>query len=268
MSKPELVLSNTTTFFGGRIEAVFQKAKQYGFKYVELVPYRWVDPQQAYELSQKYGIEIAGIHLPEWWAKKSLLAILRDRSSLLEKIFDLLWWFYLGAASNNPGLNLTDILLVQKQNPVPYLLFHADVVHELGKAFDKLTRRFPIVIENVLYYKKVPEFFWDPLKIRQYLDDRGLRAGLTFDPGHYQYARAQLPSLNLLHTYRKISPEVIHISFDHFPSVHGLPNQQEQKELVQMLQIHAPNYLVLETNPFLSIKKGKKLLEKIINQAV
>ena len=69
MPKPELVLSNTTTFFTGRMESLFKKAKKYGFKYLEIVPYRWTTPEEILALEKKYQIQVAGIHMPLWWNK-------------------------------------------------------------------------------------------------------------------------------------------------------------------------------------------------------
>ena len=64
MSKTELVLSNTTTFFGGNIEAIFKKAVKHGFKYIELVPYRWVTPEQVIGLEKEY-IPLSNLQLDE-----------------------------------------------------------------------------------------------------------------------------------------------------------------------------------------------------------
>ena len=66
--RPELVLSNTTTFFSGRLENVFKKAKKHGFKYLEILPYRWTNPAEVLNLEKKYQIQVVGIHLPQWWS--------------------------------------------------------------------------------------------------------------------------------------------------------------------------------------------------------
>ncbi|MBI4050848.1 MAG: hypothetical protein HY396_02645 [Candidatus Doudnabacteria bacterium] len=253
--RPELVLSNTTTFFSGNIEAVFRKAKKYGFKYLEVVPYRWTKPVKIYELSRKYGIEIAGIHMPP--ASK--------KSGILEKLLAFVWEFYLGSGSANPGLKLAEVFVKTRQNPVPYLLFHADVVYEMGGNFDKLAKKLNTVVENIPYQTNRPQFFWNPIAIRQEMRKRRLKVGLVFDPGHFHQTQEKIPRLNLLETYQKTKPEIIHISY-HDKGIHTLPNQKEQKELRQMLKLHKPQYIVIETNPLVSVKKGKEILEKIIDE--
>ncbi len=266
LNRPELVLSNTATFFSGNIEAVFRKAKKYGFKYLEIVPYRWTKPGKIYELSHKYGVEVAGIHMPLWW-KDSLKQAFPQRLGILEKIFTFIWELYLGPGIKNPGLKVAEVFVKNRQNPIPYVLFHTDVVDEMGEYFDKLARETNTVIENIPYENGRPRFFWNPLAILEEIQKRRINSGLAFDPGHMHLTLEHKPELNLLEIYKKTRPEIIHISYHNY-GIHTLPNQKEQEELGQMLKFHQPKYIVIETNPLVSVKKGKKLLEKIINQSL
>lgn len=262
MQRPELVLSNTTSFFIGGIEKTFQKAKKFGFNYLELVTYRWTNPDEILHWREKYGINVGGIHMAQWWDKTLWQEFFHLRS-FLEKIFAFVWAFYLGDAAKNPGLKLAEKLPPNN----PYLLIHTNVIADMGwETFAKLTQRFHVVIENLPYHKTYPQYFWDPLAIKQELDKRGLHAGLVFDHAHFQPTHRQFPTLNLLEIYRQSAPEVLHISYNNF-GIHTLPNKQERDQLVEMLKIHQPRYITIETNPLVSVKKGKRLIEKILTRA-
>lgn len=256
MLKTELILSNTTSYFSGRIEAVFKNAKKYGFKYVEIVPYRWTTAEQILTLEKKYNIQVAGIHLPTTW-KKSYLSAAIKAPSLFEKFASLLHHFYLGEAKSSPGWAIAKAL----HNRRPYVLFHTNVVMEMNEEFSRLSRTVHPVIENIPIQNGSMEFLWNPLKISE------MGIGLVFDAGHFLQTIERNPTLNLLETYAKSKPEVLHISYNS-RLVHILPNKKEQEELVQMLQIHQPKYITIETNPLVSIKKAKVLIEKIIAQAL
>lgn len=262
MSKPELVLSNTTSFFSGRIETVFQNAKKYGFKYLEIIPYRWTTPEQIFGLEKKYGVEVAGIHLPVWW-KKSALDHIRAQKNILEKFFTCLWAFYLGPASRSPGLPLAQAF--HEQGRDPYLLSHSNVVNEMGNEFADIAARFHVVIENIPFQSHQPQFFWDPLTIKVSTARYGINAGLVFDHGHFNQTRQKIPNLDLPDIYQKAVPEIIHISYNR-NFFHTLPNLQEQEELKQLLTIHAPRYVVIETNPLINIQKAKLLINSILDQ--
>ena len=241
MPKPELVLSNTTTFFTGRMESLFKKAKKYGFKYLEIIPYRWTTPEEILALEKKYQIQVAGIHMPLWWNKPPL--------GIINSIFQ----FYLGAAANSPGLAIAKALAERK----PYLLLHADLMDQMGNQVRTLSEQFHVLAENVPYQKNAPRYYWDPAAIPSQF-----QTGLVFDPGHYKKSALIVPGLDILEAYRKTAPEVVHISYK--DPRHTLPNKEEREELRQMLSIHYPRYLVLETNPVVSVKKGKVLLEELI----
>src|SRR3989344_3986847 len=218
MPKPELVLSNTTTFFTGRMESLFKKAKKYGFKYLEIIPYRWTTPEEILALEKKYQIQVD-----------------------------------LGAAANSPGLAIAKALAERK----PYLLLHADLMDQMGNQVRTLSEQFHVLAENVPYQKNAPRYYWDPAAIPSQF-----QTGLVFDPGHYKKSALIVPGLDILEAYRKTAPEVVHISYK--DRQHTLPNKGEREELRQMLSIHYPRYLVLETNPWVSVKKGKILLEELI----
>ena len=265
MSKPELVLSNTTTFFSGKVEAVFRKAKKYGFKFLEILPYRWTTPEQILTLTKKYDIRIAGIHMPEWW-NMPLLQVAKHRDNILQKILMFVWNIYLGAGAKNSGLSIAEALSKKQQNSSPYLLFHSNLVLEMGKGFDVIANHFHAVIENLPYQKNLTPFHWDPIVIQKDMQSRGIQAGIVFDHGHLlQTIEKQLKlKADILQTYRQTRPEIVHISYDSSGILHSLPNEVEQRELIQMLKIHTPRYIVIETNPLVNVGKAKKLLEKII----
>lgn len=238
MVKPELVLSNTTTFFRGNIEAVFKKAKKHGFRFLELLPYRWNTPEQIYNLSREYGIEIAGIHMPP----------LREKEKT--GFFDQLWNFYLGSAEAGPGIPLAELLIEAKQNPVPYVLFHADLIEKVPQQErEKLQNNLRLAIENV--------------------PGKPLQAPLlVFDPSHYLRSPHRRPEQDIAEIYRELAPEVLHISFDYPPLFHTLPKIAEQKALARMLKAHKPRYIVLETNPAVSVKRAKRLIGDLLAQAL
>lgn len=248
----ELVLSNTTTFFSGKIEKVFRKAKKYGFKYLEIIPYRWTKVEKILDLENHYAIKVVGVHLPPGKPK-----------NFFEKILNLLWAVFLGPYYKNPGLALAQAF--KSQNRDFYLLCHADVAYEMGPKFDELTQRFPVVIENIPGHPGNQEFYWNPVKIQKELLEKKLSAGLVFDPEHFQMSQKIFSSSSsILETYYEIYPKVIHISYSN-GGIHTLPNKKELEDLKQMLKIHPPRYIVLETNPLVSVKKGKEILEKIIS---
>ncbi len=260
MPKPELVLSNTTSFFIGGLPALFRNAKKYGFKYVEIVPYRWTTSQQILALEKKYGVMIAGIHLPDAW--KSYLSAVPHEPTLFGKLAKIAFHFYLGNAIQSQGWQIAKALAPRR----PYLIFHTNMVTEMGPKFSEISKNFYTVIENIPYQDNPKEFFWNPVKIREELKEQNISGGLVFDPGHFNQTRKKLPQLNLLEIYKQAAPEVIHISYNS-RGIHTLPNRKEQQELIAMLKIHPPKYITLETNPWVSVKKGKKLLERIIQKS-
>ncbi|MDP3741378.1 MAG: hypothetical protein Q8R08_03585 [bacterium] len=243
MTKSDLVLSNATTFFSGNIEKVFQKAKKYGFRFLEILPYRWTRTEEILNLEARYNIKVVGIHLPPGKPK-----------NFLEKILNPFWVFYLGRAKQSPGWDIAQAFKRQKRDF--YLLCHSDLIAELD---NKLFSDLPIVIENIPYYGgKYPEVLWDPIQILQ----THPQTKLVFDPGHFSSTPR---AAKLLQIYPVLQPEAIHIGYNNFPP-HLLPNQKEREELKMMLEIHRPRYIVLETNPLVSVKKGKKILDALIDQ--
>jgi hypothetical protein len=133
MAKPELVLSNATTFFSGNIENLFKLAKKHGFRYLEIIPYRWTTAAQLANLSEKYGLQIAGIHLPVWWNKPQK-----------KKLFTPLFHLYIGSVQTNPGLQIAKTI-----KPDPYLLIHENVKAELG------TQKFAELPELIMLWLKI-----------------------------------------------------------------------------------------------------------------
>lgn len=256
--KPELVLSNTTSFFIGGIPATFKNAKKYGFKYLEILPYRWTSPEQILKLEQKYGVQVAGIHMPVWW-KKTFWGEFRDRFSLFEKALYLPWQFYLGDAAKSSGLAIADALAARK----PYMLLHSNLLRDMGPEISHIAAKYHVVVENIPYDQRYSRHLWDPLEILKYFKNRNLPGGLVFDVGHFNQVIKALPEINLFETYRQFIPEVIHISYMS-GGIHVLPNKKEQAELVELLKIHPPRYITIETNPWVSVKKAKKLMEEII----
>lgn len=264
MPKPELVLSNTTSFFGGNIETVFKNAKRFGFKYLEIIPYAWVSPEEILKLQEKYQVQIAGIHLPPVWKKRTFLEAFAKGQGIISKFFNLIWKIYLGEVESNPGLKLAKIL--QEKSHKPYLLIHTNIVDELKDEFASITSSFHIVVENIIYDEDFPEFYWEPRTAKSLLQEKRIPVGWAFDPAHYLYAIKKFPHLDMLETYKQISPEVIHIGYDNAFIPHLLPNKKERDRLTQMFKIHQPKYVVIESNPLVSIKKARKLLEELINE--
>lgn len=224
MLKPELVLSNTVTFFSGSLEKFFKTAQRLSFKYAEIVAYRWTTPEEILSLEEKYAIQVVGIHMPQWWSKR--------KWNLLMPI----WEFYLGSGEKNPGPKIAGALSKRGRNP--YLLFHSNVAREMGESkFREFASSFNLVVENI------PGD--DPAEIQK-------KSALVYDPGHYGKTLINLPS----------SPEVLHISYTPF---HILPNLKQRQELAEFIQNYQPRYVVIETNPWISVMKGKLILEKILN---
>ncbi len=266
MSKPELVLSNTTTFFSGNIESVFRKAKKHGFKFLEILPYRWTTPEQILRLTKKYDIQIAGIHMPEWW-NMPLLEVVKRKGGILQKILTFVWNIYLGAGVKNSGLKIAEAVGQNQQNYSPYVLFHPNLVLEMGDAFDPITKRFHTVVENLPYHKNdnVTDFHWNPVTIQRNMQKRGLATGIVLDAGHFMQTIERQPKLglNIIQTYQQIRPEIVHISYNN-GALHTLPNEKEQADLIQMLRIHSSRYIVIETNPLINAGSAKTLLDEII----
>ena len=99
-------------------------------------------------------------------------------------------------------------------------------------------------------------------------DDPQLAKNGVFDHNHFIQARQRYyPHLNIFEAYRQAQPEVIHISYDNLLPA-GLPNQKQQEELKELLKIHQPQYITIETNPLVSIRKAKQLLDQIIKEAL
>lgn len=263
MPKPELVLSNTTSFFLGGIPALFKNAQKFGFKYVEIIPYRWTRTEQISKFVNLTGIHIAGIHLAQWW-NRTFWQELRKPASVLEKIFILIWEIYLGGAAKSPAWQIA-------QNPgqtKPYVLLHSDIIPEMGwHALKQISSQFRVVIENIPYHSRHPRFFWDLLEINAELKKHDISAGLAFDIGHFQETLKSLPNLDLTKIYELAKPTILHISYNG-SFIHTLPNRKEQQELKNLLKLHSPQFITLETNPLISIKKGKELLEKIIKETL
>lgn len=260
--KPELVLSNTTSFFIGGITALFKNAKKYGFKYVEIIPYRWTTPKKILALQKKYDVRVAGIHLPTWW-KKSAGQLFREQRTLFAKFASVILHFYLGEASQSPGWQIARELRAQN----PYLVFHTQLVADMGPEFSPSLNDLHPVIENIPYQENSQEFFWNPQATQEEMTRRGVTSELVFDPGHFGQTREDLPDLDMLEIYERSSPEIIHISYNS-SFLHSLPNKKEQGELTEMLKIHLPRYITIETNPWVSIKKAKLLLEEIIRKVL
>lgn len=262
MIKPRLVLSSTTSFFFGGIRAAFQNAAKYGFKYLEIIPYRWSDPQKILELQKKYGVKVAGIHLTQWWGR-SVWQMLREKPGFWEKLFVLVWQFYLGDSAKNPGWQIA-----QKLDDRPYLVIHADVAAHMGENLKTLARKFNLAIENLQYEPAYPKFYWHAEALKKEMTARAdSQINFVFDPGHFGLKPIPPNTPSLAEAYQILKPEVVHVGY-HNGAYHTLPNPQEQEELKKLLQIHPPRYLVLETNPLVSIQKSKKILENILNQAL
>lgn len=225
----EIVLSNTTTFFTGRLESVFKKAKKYGIRYLEILPYRWTTPAEVLNLEKKYNIQIAGIHLPLWWEAPP-----NSRGSLSDSVFQAVCNFFLGSGRTSSAFAIAEALAPR----APYLLVHSDMIPDMGAEFQSLKKKFHVVVENVPGEASIPQ---------------------VFDPGHYGR------QAEMYKTYEKSSPEIFHVSYDHGPPYfHDLPDAREEEEMQKLFQIHQPKYVVLETYPWVSAKKGIALLRKMI----
>lgn len=240
MLTPKLVLSSTTTFFTGSMEAVFKKARQHGFRYLEILPYRWTTAAEILALEKKYGIQVAGIHLPLPWEKTF---------NPFNLAINTITAFYIGAGNLKPGFHIADALSARR----PYLLFHSDLVWQDKKRFDEAKKTYNAVIENLSEKPAMPPRLWDPEQISE-------TSPMIFDPAHYGVGRH-----DLLDKYRKIKPLGIHLAFDHgFPLYHDIPDARETGLVKQMLQIHTPEYLILECYPWTDIAKGKKIMDDLI----
>lgn len=160
--------------------------------------------------------------------------------------FNKVWDFYLGPAKSSPGIHLAETLMETKQNPVPYLLFHADLVEQVPPEEQaRLKNNFRLAIENVSRQPLKP-----PIMI--------------FDPSHYLLSPHRHPEKDIAEIYRQLEPEVLHVGFDYPPLLHALPKPREQRLLLRMLKLWQPRYIVIETNPAVSVKKAKTLLEDIV----
>lgn len=239
----DLVLSNATSFFSGNLEKLFKNAHKYGFKYVEIAPYRWSKPRQIIDLQKQYGVIVAGIHLPMTSWQNTFREELKKKKGLWIKFTTMLLRFYMGNSTENPGIKIAEDLADTK----PYFLIHSDIAEQIGGNLAELEKKFHVVIENI------PE-------------NPNLIKGGVFDHNHFIQSRKLFPSLDIFEAYKQAGPEVIHISYDKGLLPAFLPNDKEQTELKQLLKIYQPKYITIETNPLVSIKKGKLLLEKILNQ--
>ncbi|TSA44858.1 hypothetical protein D4R52_03600, partial [bacterium] len=219
-------------------------------------------PAQILSLEKKYGIEVAGIHLPTWW-KKSCWRLLSKQPGIFSKLSSLIIHFYLGCADQNPGWQIAEALGAKH----PYVIFHTDVVADMGKIFNERADSIHAVIENIPYYQGNADFYWNPAATEKEMRNRGLNAGMAFDPGHFGETVNQMPNLNLLESYKQFRPEIIHISYNSH-GLHLLPDEKEQEELQKMVQIYPPKYIVIETMPWVSAKKAKKMMEEIIEEGL
>lgn len=255
----ELVLSSTTSFFRGNLKAAFQNARKFGFSYLEIIPYRWSNPQEILKLEKEYGVQVVGIHLTEWW-RKSFWQAFRDCPDFWEKLFSPIWQFYLGNSVMSSSWQIAQSLRDRK----PYLVLHANLLFEMGEPeLRKLSSEYRILAENLPFYPQYPKSYWDLNALKADMQQRGIVPGFVFDPGHFYQNRQKHPELDIFQTYQNIKPEVIHISYNNF-GFHNLPNRQEQTELSSLLRLHKPQYLVLETRPDISLAKSKRLMEKIL----
>ena len=261
MPKPELVLSNATSFWRGNFAKTFADARRYGFKYVEIFPYRWTKVKEILTLEKRYNVQVAGIHPPDWW--QTPLKLLRQEPKILRKVSTLIIHFYSGNSDSSPAWQIAEALNYRR----PYFVIHTDVMMEMKEKFAEAANRFNVVIENIPKKPGFPQFYWDPTATKNELAKRGFTAKLLFDPGHFEETRQHLPDLDLLAIYQAALPEIIHISYNNSPLLHTLPNAREQQELKELLKIHAPQYITLETNPLVSVKKGKLLLDRIIKES-
>lgn len=267
MSRSKLVLSNATTFFTGSIEAVFKKAKKHGFQYLEIIPYRWTTTKQILNLEKQYQIEVVGIHLPLWW-NKSLKQVIQNYKlnklmSLMILPFMIMWNFYLGGGENNPSLKIAEALQT-KHGRKPYLVVHTNLIPEI-KNFNALARKFDVAIENFPGGAAHAQNLINPISIKQNYKTNELNAKIVFDSGHYKITTTKLPNLtNIIDAYKTVKPEILHIGYK---SYHILPDKNEYAELKQMLLLHSPEYIVIETNPLVSVNKARQMFEALLQVA-
>ena len=208
---------------------------------MEIAPYRWTRPDQVRHLVNKYQVHLAGIHLPFVW--QSMFKAMGSTPVIQEKIAYPLIQFYLGNVVNSPAVAIAQEFSKER----PYFLIHSNIASEMGPdKFQALQSQYHVAIENI------PE-------------DRHLSTHGVFDHNHFIHSRQRyFPNLDIFEAYKQARPEVIHISYDNLLPA-SLPNVQQQEELKQLLKIHQPKYITIETNPLISIKKGKLLLEKILH---
>jgi|SRR3989344_71483 len=246
MSSTKVLLSSVVTL--PKTERAFALAKKLGFDGLELFPYRWTNPAAIAELSARYQVPVAGIHVPFWWHTKSLRKVIASETLLREKIFAGIWAGIFGAGHLNcPAVQLL------KTFPAAYCIIHPDTFEQaLLERHFFLTKSRPAFLENERPKKDTADWTHDPFRIRSHIIPlQPDRYHLMFDPGHALLAQEQgcLPMMSVAELYEQLRPEGLHLSFSGNGRLHDLPTAEEWAELAEQIKRRPPRFVVVETSP-------------------
>src|SRR3989344_604623 len=242
----KVLLSSVVTL--PKTERAFALAKELKFDGLEIFPYRWTNPAGIAELSARYQVPIAGVHVPFWWHTKPLRKVITSETLLREKVFACVWASIFGAGHLNcPAVKLL------KEFPEAYCLIHPDTFEQsLFERDHFLTKNRLTFLENERPKKGTRDWTHDPFLIRSHvfpLQPECYR--LMFDPGHVLLAQEQghIPKMSVSELYEQLRPEGLHLSFSGDGRLHDLPTAEEWKGLAKQIKQHPPRFIVVETSP-------------------
>jgi len=248
-----------------KTEQAFAIARKFGFDGLELFPYRWTNPTNIAELSNRYQVPVVGIHIPFWWHTKSLQKVIASETLLKEKVFACIWAGIFGAGH----LNCTAVKLM-KELPAAYCLIHPDTFDQaLRERHYFLTKDRLTFFENERPKKNTNEWTHNPFSIRSHVIPLQFdRYRLMFDPGHAVLAQeqGQLPEVSVSELYEQLRPEGLHLSFSGNGRLHDLPTVDEWNRLAEQIKQRPPRYLVVETKPGPGSRKRVEMARSMIQK--
>jgi len=270
----ELILSNSCTGFKGvlNIEENYKVAQSLGLKGLELIPFKYTQPEKLLDLSEKYDIDIKGLHLPLWWETKSLSKVLAAEVDIKEKAYQILWNVIIG-----PGKMNCSALKISEEFENAYLLSHPDTYHQIPNSLkDNLLRKRNFFFENErakkIYFSELREGkdTHDPYSIKNRLLPSikllGLKGKLMFDPRHTQIAqnRELIPKKPLYEIWDELKPEGLHFSFyDKYKGEgHNLPVESQWKDFSYAIKQNPPEYIVIEMASIPDAEKSREIIGK------
>lgn len=245
--KTQVLLSTATTL--PRLEVAFRIGHDLGFHGLEIMPYRWTNPDVVTDFAVKYSLPIKGIHFPFWWQTKSLLKVCQSEQTNREKVFALIWSCIFGPGHLNCAA--ADMRLYFRD---AYLLLHPDTWHQMSPEDQRLLFGQKIFFENERPKLGEGEDTYDPCLIYRDIikkESENLFGHWMMDPGHIQIATNanHLKPIPLALWYQQLRPKGLHLSFSDAGRLHELPNPEEWEELVPKIKAAPPEWLVIETKP-------------------